>query len=444
MPANLSDVKDLQFWVEQYVNAYGGKVTVNGVVMDTDQLFDTIRKNAELFTDIKEVNGVKYSFFMVENIPLAVKIESGKWEKATSRNLPELLFGAKIAFQADLAELFRLPEYKNSYLDILNIYSGAIFDNVAYTPYNLEKYGLDTAQIMIDEANNNNSTIMIYSGFWHMDYPPQLKSASNEEVTKYMQDYATTIIKAAKKTQQPSIISIYNEPLAYYAGQDSGLNESPFQRVYGKDVLAEAYLMFYKVAKKEGMVVGKDIFFVINENGIYMNNKKTDLFAEEIGRTRELIAQKLQSEGENITKKDVSLGVTMQVRVSDTNSRDDVFDSHGRLRIPQENEIYDSIQKLKYAGATFVGLSEIGVVTKTVEERAKTIKNIVKEALKGGASIIQFEGVLNFSQPDKQVDIRPDVTGFFVQDTASAKYVPTNEYYMLLSTIVESADIFSK
>lgn len=358
------------------------------------------------------------------------------WEPASSRNVPELLFKAKFAFEADIAELGRLPEYKPSYLDILNQFAGAIHNAGPYAPGNIEKYGFSAAQVMVDEANKDSSTLMIYPGLWHMDYPSKLKNASKEQVVGYMQEYAGGIMGVVKKMKQPPVVSIYNEPLAYYAGQQPGWNKSPYEGAYGRDVLVEAYLTYYKAAEKEGLVVGRDVFFVINEAGIYMNNPKTDMFVKELKYTKELIAQRLQKEGKSITANDVSLGVSMQVRADDKNTRDDVYSSNGRLRPPLKGEISSSIKKLKDAGASFVGLTEIGVVAKTPEDRMKTIQLIVDEGLSAGASIIQFEGVLNFSQPDPSVDIRPDVTGFFKQDLTSKTYVPTQAYYQLLRDIV--------
>lgn len=81
-PENLADTKDLQIWVEQYVHAYGGKVTVGGIEMNASQLIDTIRKNAEMFTQVKKINGVTDSFLVVNNVPLAIRENQGMWQEA--------------------------------------------------------------------------------------------------------------------------------------------------------------------------------------------------------------------------------------------------------------------------------------------------------------------------------------------------------------------------
>lgn len=36
-PATLTDLPDLSTWVEEFVHAYGGKVTINGVEMNAEQ-----------------------------------------------------------------------------------------------------------------------------------------------------------------------------------------------------------------------------------------------------------------------------------------------------------------------------------------------------------------------------------------------------------------------
>jgi GH35 family endo-1,4-beta-xylanase len=89
-PENLADAKDLSKWVDNYVHAFGGKVTVNGVDMDANQLTEEIRKSAETFTQVKEINGVEYLFLLINNIPLAMREGKGQWEELTSRKIIEL------------------------------------------------------------------------------------------------------------------------------------------------------------------------------------------------------------------------------------------------------------------------------------------------------------------------------------------------------------------
>ena len=61
-PATLANSPDLPSWVEDYVHAYGGKVTIDGEEMDAEQLTTAIRQNPDVFTQVKPVNGMHYEF----------------------------------------------------------------------------------------------------------------------------------------------------------------------------------------------------------------------------------------------------------------------------------------------------------------------------------------------------------------------------------------------
>jgi GH35 family endo-1,4-beta-xylanase len=88
-PQSLADAPDLPTWIEEYVHAYGGKVTVNGAEMDADQLTAAIRHNPVTFTQTKLVNGAEISFVIVNDIPLAYREKTGTWQEATMAKLGE-------------------------------------------------------------------------------------------------------------------------------------------------------------------------------------------------------------------------------------------------------------------------------------------------------------------------------------------------------------------
>jgi endo-1,4-beta-xylanase len=86
-PENLADAKDLSKWVDDFVHAYGGKVTVNGAEMDASQLTEEIRKSSEAFTQVKEIKGVKYSFLVASGVPLAISTSNEQWRKVLGKDL---------------------------------------------------------------------------------------------------------------------------------------------------------------------------------------------------------------------------------------------------------------------------------------------------------------------------------------------------------------------
>lgn len=82
-PQSLADAPDLSTWVEEYVHAYGGKVTVNGAEMDAEQLTEAIRQNPERFTQTKVISGIKYFFFVLNGAPLAIQSYDSVWVQVT-------------------------------------------------------------------------------------------------------------------------------------------------------------------------------------------------------------------------------------------------------------------------------------------------------------------------------------------------------------------------
>ena len=89
-PENISDAKDLSVWVNDYVHAFGGKVTVNGVEMDASQLLSEIKNNPEVFIQVKTgKNQVSYTLLIVNNTPLAVMNSDIKWRSILLRDMAE-------------------------------------------------------------------------------------------------------------------------------------------------------------------------------------------------------------------------------------------------------------------------------------------------------------------------------------------------------------------
>jgi hypothetical protein len=89
-PENLSDAHDLPVWVDDFVHAYGGKVTINGIEMDGGQLTEEIRKNGAAFIRVKNVNSTDISFLVVNDIPLAMREGNGVWQEATMARLGDM------------------------------------------------------------------------------------------------------------------------------------------------------------------------------------------------------------------------------------------------------------------------------------------------------------------------------------------------------------------
>lgn len=94
--ASLEDIPDLNDWIEDYVNAYGDKVTIDGVEMDAEALTKAIRQDSTVFTQLKKFNGKDVSVLLINGYPLAIQFLGEPWRKITGRDLVD-------ALQIDLA-----------------------------------------------------------------------------------------------------------------------------------------------------------------------------------------------------------------------------------------------------------------------------------------------------------------------------------------------------
>ncbi len=166
VPENLADAKDLSKWIDNYVHAFGGKVTVNNVEMDANQLTAEIRKNVEAFTQVKEINGAEYLFLLINGVPLAMREGKGQWEDFTSRKIIEL--------RANPDDVFRYIGVK--YSDPFNVDTSSRVDQVFAEEFNFaylmdtayhqieKREGIFTFQNAIDAANSAKENGMITIG----------------------------------------------------------------------------------------------------------------------------------------------------------------------------------------------------------------------------------------------------------------------------------------
>jgi GH35 family endo-1,4-beta-xylanase len=87
-PENLADANDLHVWIDDYVHAYGGIVTVNGVERDANQLLGTVKANPGGFIERKTIKGSETLFFVVNGVPLGIQTE-GTWRSILARDIAD-------------------------------------------------------------------------------------------------------------------------------------------------------------------------------------------------------------------------------------------------------------------------------------------------------------------------------------------------------------------
>lgn len=99
-PETLADSLELSAWILEYVHAYGGTVWIEGEEMQVGELASEIRSNESKFTQTKKINGVNYSFIVVNDVPIVMRSENSKWEKATFAELARVK-GLRVTVRKD-------------------------------------------------------------------------------------------------------------------------------------------------------------------------------------------------------------------------------------------------------------------------------------------------------------------------------------------------------
>lgn len=89
-PETLASLKDLELWISDFVNSYGGKIKLYETDFGASELVNKIRTNPESFTQTKVIDGKEYSFLMVNDVPLGIAGKDRKWGESSLRILAEL------------------------------------------------------------------------------------------------------------------------------------------------------------------------------------------------------------------------------------------------------------------------------------------------------------------------------------------------------------------
>jgi GH35 family endo-1,4-beta-xylanase len=84
----LADEKDLNVWIEDYVHAYGGSVTVNGAAKNAKQVLEAVIANPGDFIERKTIKWKDIDFFIVNGVPLAIQ-DNGSWRSILARDMAD-------------------------------------------------------------------------------------------------------------------------------------------------------------------------------------------------------------------------------------------------------------------------------------------------------------------------------------------------------------------
>ena len=276
-PENLADAKDLPMWINEFVHAYGSKITVNGVEMNAIQLTDEIRKNGGDFTQVIEINGVAYSFLVVNDIPLVFMNQNQKWEFVSINKLMALN-GIRFGFTPEFSNDYENPNWKRFLKD-----AGIVVPAGGCTARVFVEWPTVIPEWM-KLSKQYNTPIRFNSGFMNnqgYDLPlndPIANETDPQKIEAFMREY---IRKAL--SYQPDEINIVLEPYQLQNGQIVW-NHSIYYKAFGENWIEQAFAISQdelEKLKSEG-VVKKDIKFYWNDWGIDGNGEKLNFTLEYI------------------------------------------------------------------------------------------------------------------------------------------------------------------
>lgn len=267
-PENLSDVKDLSKWVDDYVHAYGGKVTVNSVEMNENQLTDEIRTNPESFTQGKKVNGMEYSFLVVNGVPLAMQGSDDLWKDIGYKDIsPEgFEIGASFAIWTD--DYDNDPRYGKIFADNFTIAAtdGELSDYELMNKIPNDKklapqevlayYDWTNFDKMIAYSKANNVPIRamhLLDGYTTDSAPHWLQQMSDDELREYIKLHLTAILTRTDFKEA----SVVNE--AFYGAGIPGNNF--FYARLGEKFIEDTFAIAHYVSPQTVLILNDNIVY---------------------------------------------------------------------------------------------------------------------------------------------------------------------------------------
>jgi GH35 family endo-1,4-beta-xylanase len=268
-PQSLADAPDLSTWVGDFVHAYGGKVTVNDVEMDAEQLTAAIRQNPEAFTITKKVGKNVRLFLVVNEIPLAIKAASSIWRDIGYKDLKEP--GTSSEIGASLAiwtgDFDSDPRYKEVFAKNFEIAAtdGTLSDyelmakvpNEKITPEQaIQYYDWTNIDKLTDFLNTQNIPLRamhLIDGLTTDSAPAWLSQMSDSELEQYIYLH----IKAILTRDHYAEASVVNE--AFWGAGMPGNN-------FWYSRLREKYI---EIAFKAAREISPDTKLILNDNIVY-------------------------------------------------------------------------------------------------------------------------------------------------------------------------------
>ena len=250
-PENLADTKDLSKWIDNYVHAFGGKVIVNNVEMNSDQLLAEVKSSPDTYVETQQVNGISYLFFMVNNIPLAFREGNGQWKELTSRKIIEI-FGRPDDVFKYFGVQFSNPFFVNTSSKVDDVFAAefnAAFLNDAYWHVVEQKEGFPNFTNSLEAATKAKEAKMFVIGGQLVDpagefdytYLKNKKNLTRDELLSIMKKHIKMEVEALGKTVDAFVVVNESRAAAERFFGDPNRAYDQFNEIIGEDYIEEAF-----------------------------------------------------------------------------------------------------------------------------------------------------------------------------------------------------------
>jgi GH35 family endo-1,4-beta-xylanase len=207
---SIVDANDLPVWVDDFVHAYGGTVTINSLDMTADQILAEIKSDPDSFLQVKQINGAEYSFLVVNGIPLAMRDENDFWRSVGYKDLSPARMSVGASFAVWTGDYDNDPRYKSVFVENFNLVAtdGSLSEydllrkipnDAVLTPQEaIDLYDWTDFDKIASYAQENNLPLRAMhlhsSPVVGMNTPEWLSQMSNDQLREYLKLHIRAIL----------------------------------------------------------------------------------------------------------------------------------------------------------------------------------------------------------------------------------------------------------
>jgi len=414
----LFDLKNNEAQIPEFLKAMqdiGLKIDPQTIITELGKNYE-IRQGPDGKTYIlttytsQDQNGVRYSMGLI-----AEQDESGKWrwKEIIFLNSLKNLYGIEIGTSVNPAD----GNYGSLNYRKTAAREFSIFKTVGFSPQTFENWpSVPTQQIRF--VREFGKIMYIGAIINHHEIPSSWnnRQPTNEEVENFVNKRVDTILRSLKEAGG-GYVDVVSEAMWYSNGR--GWENSPFYKLYGRNIIAEIYIKAYQKALELGLEPGKDVVFIYNDYGIELPGPKSDFVHEELTRTKQIVSERL-----GIAEVPLDVGIQFHIYPSYQSAG---YPTAALVSSLSQEKILANIERFKKIGGVHIAELQVNDI-EDIGKINDALNLVVQSGIKGGVKSITFYQML--ARENLWKSVNPEVF--------DSQYRRTANYYRILSTILSS------